>query len=198
MAVAKIPLVSVEEYLAREQISEIKHEYIAGEVFAMAGATPPHVYITSDTQYALTAALRDSGSPCEVNNSDLRVRVSDAGPFFYPDISITCEEPIVDRDHCLRNPVVLVEVLSPSTSLFDRGNKFTFYRRIPSLRHYILIDQEQCLVEHWGRQENGLWAQIAEYTSLSDRVTFADLNISLPLSEIYRRITVPAPDLPTP
>src|SRR5437016_920036 len=100
MAAVKVPLITPQQYLAQEREASVKHEYIAGEVYAMAGGTPPHIYLTSDTQFAITRALREAGSPCEVNNSDLRVRVAEAGPYFYPDISATCDTPVYDDENC--------------------------------------------------------------------------------------------------
>jgi len=186
MAAQRLPFLTPEEYLAGEKIADTKSEYIAGEVYAMAGGTPEHVFLSSDTQVALARQL--AGSPCDANNSAQKVRVADTGPFFYPDVTVTCGSPHFDRDDCLRNPVAIVEVLSASTSTFDRGDKFFHYRRIPSLRHYILIEQERMLVEHWALID-GHWTLVGEHTEPQQRLEMPDLNASIPLSEIYRRVT---------
>ncbi len=192
MAAQKVPFLSPEEYLAGERHADVKHEYIAGEAFAMAGGTPEHSHLSSDVQVALAVRVTERG--CEVNNSDLMVRVGDEGPFFYPDVTATCGDPTFDADGCLRNPLLIVEVLSESTAAFDRGEKFFHYRRIPSLRHYVLIEQARMLVEHYERQENGLWTLVGEHTEPGHRLSLPALGADVPLSEVYRRVRFPAAD----
>jgi len=189
MAAQKVPFLTPEEYLEGERFAEVKHEYIAGEVYAMAGGTPEHSHISSDTQVALAVRLGERG--CDANNSDLKVRVADAGPFFYPDVTVTCGAPTFDSDDCLRDPIIIVEVLSESTAAFDRGGKFFHYRRLASLRHYVLIEQDRMLVEHYERQDNGLWTLVGEHTEPAHRLAFSTLGIDIPLSEIYRRVRFP-------
>jgi Uma2 family endonuclease len=191
MAAQRIPLLTPEEYLARERDAPSKSEYIAGEIFAMAGGSPEHTAITSDTHVALANGLR--GGPCEVYNSDLKVRISDAGPFFYPDLTVICGDPQFDFDDCLRNPTVIIEVASQSTALYDRSDKFSHYRRFPSLRDYVLIEQNRVWVEHWARGENGLWTLVGEHTEVTDRLNLTTLHVTVPLAEIYRRVTFPVP-----
>ena len=189
MAALRVPLVTPEEYLARERQAETKSEYIAGEILAMSGGTPEHAAIALDTQVWLSVALR--GTTCEVYNSDLKVRVADAGPFFYPDALVVCGDPVFDGDDCLRNPALIVEVLSESTADYDRGEKFRHYRRLPSLRHYVLIEQDRMRVEHYRRREGVVWEPAGVYEAPADRVALPDLDVELPLAEIYRRVTFP-------
>jgi Uma2 family endonuclease len=196
MAAQKVPFVTPAEYLAGERYADVKHEYIAGEVYAMAGASPEHSAIATDTRRALGNGLAVAGSSCEVYDSDLKVRVADAGPFFYPDATVVCDDPTFDPDGCLRSPVVLIEVLSEGTASYDRGEKFRQYRRIASLRHYVLIEQDRILVEHYERLENGIWGLVGEHSDPADAVVFADLGVTLPLAEIYRRVRFSQPPAP--
>lgn len=131
------------EYLAFERASKSKHEYLAGGVYAMSGASRKHNLICSYTIAALINALGDK--PCQVYPSDMRVKVPEADLYTYPDISIVYGEPrFADSEFdTLLNPLVLIEVLSPSTEAFDRGKKFEAYRRLPSLRECLLISQER-------------------------------------------------------
>ena len=143
------PLLTPEEYLARERRAETKSEYLRGEVFAMAGASRAHNLIASNAAGELRQQLRDR--PCEVYPSDMRVKVSPSGLYTYPDVTVVCGEPQFEDAEVdtLLNPKVLVEVLSPSTADYDRGGKFTHYRRLPSLQEYVLISQDRPLVEHY-------------------------------------------------
>lgn len=181
-------LFTPQEYLRREAAADTKHEYIAGHIYAMAGGSPEHSGITSDTQFALEAALRASGRPCRTYNSDLKVRVSDAGPFYYPDITIVCGENVTDEDGCLRNPIVIVEVLSDTTEARDRGRKFLQYQRIASFQHYVLISQDIFLVEHYAKNQEGLWTLVGVHTTPDDILSLPDLKIAIPLKEIYRHV----------
>jgi Uma2 family endonuclease len=196
MAAQKIPLFTPQEYLDGERLAVTKSEYIAGEIIAMAGASPEHSAIATDTRWILRTALDAANSDCEVYDSDLRVRLNEAGPFFYPDITVVCGEPQFDYDDCLRNPTVLIEVLSDSTASQDRGVKFFHYRHFSSLRHYVLVEQGQVLVEHWERAQNGLWTLTAEHTDIAESVALSALRIKLPLTEIYRRVSFATPASP--
>lgn len=194
MAAQKVPYLSPEEYLEGERFAEVKHEYIAGEAYAMAGGTPEHTTLSTDALLALGSHLGAVGGSCDVYNSDIKVRVEDAGPFFYPDVTVTCGDPTFDADGCLRDPLLIVEVLSESTGRFDRGEKFFHYRRIASLRHYVLIEQDRMLVEHYERQDNGLWTLVGEHTEPDHRLSLPALGADIPLSEIYRRVRFPSAD----
>jgi Uma2 family endonuclease len=193
MAAQRVPCVTPEAYLAHERQADTKSEYISGEVFAMAGGSPEHSAIATDTRRALGNALQAANRGCEVYDSDLRVRISDSGPFFYPDATIVCGEPKFDFDDCLRNPTVLIEVASESTALYDRSDKFAHYRRFATLRDYVLIEQNRMQVEHWERGSNGLWTLVGEHTEATDTLILSSLQIAIPLAEIYRRVTFPAP-----
>src|ERR1700722_5245267 len=150
-----VPRVTVDEYLARERVSETKHELLNGVVVAMAGASPRHALITSNITVALGNALRSR--PCLVLSSDQRVAVEATALCTYPDVTVVCERPRFDTKdaHTLLNPLVIVEVLSDSTEAYDRGAKFAHYRSVPSLAEYVLVAQSERKVEHYRRLEGG-------------------------------------------
>jgi Uma2 family endonuclease len=145
------------EYLAAEAVSDVRHEFLNGEVWAMAGGTPEHGALAVSVTLALGAALR--GKPCRGYSSDVRVRIPDTGLSTYPDLSIVCGplETAPDDKDAITNPVVLVEVLSDSTEAYDRGAKWAHYRRIPSLREYVLVSQAEPRIEVFRRTEAGRW-----------------------------------------
>jgi Uma2 family endonuclease len=175
------------DYLALEASSEIKHEYLNGEVFAMAGGTITHGALAAAIISALSAALRDRA--CRVLSSDVRVRAKATGLATYPDVTVVCDKIEVDDDdrNGVLNPTLIVEVLSDSTEAYDRGAKAAHYRRIPSLREYVLIAQGDPLIEVYRRNERGNWelfiearrGQLAELTSCG-------APISLDVDAIYR------------
>jgi Uma2 family endonuclease len=180
---------SPEEYLALEETADFKSEYYAGEIFAMAGGTPEHVLITGNVAGELRERLR--GRSCRVYPADLRVRVSPAGLYTYPDVVVVCDHPEIEQNTLL-NPVVLVEVLSESTEAYDRGEKFAHYQRLESLSDYILVSQNAARVELYHRLPEGGWHYVQVH-DLADAIAIPSLNISLPLSEIYAGISFPPP-----
>lgn len=145
------------EYLAIEVETDLRHEFLDGEAWAMAGGTPRHSRVKVNLTTALNVAL--GAGPCVAFDSDLKVRVRETGLATYPDAAIVCGP--LERDpqdpNAVCNPTVLVEVLSEGTEAWDRGGKFAHYRRIPGLRHYLLVDCRQARVEHYVRQEDGRW-----------------------------------------
>lgn len=180
------------EYLERERAAETKSEFYDGEVFAMAGATRRHNLIAGDVARHLGNAL--AGGNCEVYGSDMRVRCPN-GPGTYPDVSVACD-PLFedDTEDTLLNPVVIVEVLSPSTEAYDRGKKFESYRGITSLREYVLVSQDHCLIEHFVRQsEFDRWL-LTSYNQPEDQVQLLTLGVSLSVEEVYARIDFSEPE----
>ncbi|MBL8917982.1 MAG: Uma2 family endonuclease [Myxococcaceae bacterium] len=171
------------EYLAREAASDVKHEFIAGEVFAMAGGTVEHGALA----VAFGAELRNalSGKPCRVLNSDVRVQVRSTGAAFYPDVSVVCGklETAADDPHAVTNPVVLVDVLSASTEGDDRGAKAAHYRRLDSLREYVLVSQGERRVEVQRRNERGIWE--LHFSGPGERVELTSLGVSLAVDAVY-------------
>ena len=186
---------TVEEYFAIEESSAVRHEFYGGEIFAMAGASLAHNRIVGNVYAALRARL--AASPCETFSSDLRVRTP-GGLYTYPDLLVVCggvELSTDDRLDTVLNPTLIVEVLSDSTSDYDRGGKFALYRELPSLREYLLVEQTTLLVEHYtnpaltGGGARAEWPR-RQYADAQTHITLASLGIDLPLAEIYARVEV--------
>jgi len=186
VSVAPQPYITPQEYLARERQTEAKSEYLAGDVFAMGGGSPRHNQISVNVSGELRQRLRDRD--CVAYSSDQRVKVSASGLYTYPDVTIVCGEPEFDDDKkdTLLNPMVLIEVLSPTTEDYDRGGKFKHYRTLSSLQEYVLISQDEALVEHYVRNENQ-WV-FSEIDSLAETLVLPSLDCELPLAEIYLKV----------
>jgi Uma2 family endonuclease len=197
MSAVPEPLLTPLEYLTRERKAETKSEYLRGEVFAMSGASREHNLIAGNVAGELRQQLRDR--KCEVYQSDMRVKVAPTGLYTYPDVTVACGEPEFEDAEVdtLLNPKVLVEVLSPSTADYDRGGKFTHYRRLPSLQEYVLISQDRPLVEHYVRQGQDEWL-LTEVSSLQDALVLPTIDCRLPLSEIYLKVSFPSEDTSSP
>jgi len=176
--------ISIEEYLEMENASIEKHEYYKGEIFAMSGAKVAHVIISDNILSVLKQKLK--GKSCKLYGSDLRIHIEANTLFTYPDISIICGEIITlnNDDWNVLNPTVIIEVLSPSTKNYDRGEKFKLYRDIPTLKEYILADSESIHIEVFRLNENNHW-ELEEYNSINDLLYLKVINEKIPLSEIY-------------
>ncbi len=185
---------TVEEYLAFERGSEEKHEYYAGEIFAMSGASREHNLLVGNTITSLNAQLAQH--PCEVYPSDMRIKVSSI-KYTYPDVSVVCDEPhFADKEFDnLLNPTVIVEVLSDSTEDYDRGKKFKHYMGIASLQEYILIAQDEARIDHYTRKSEGDW-YLSISKTLESVVQLPSINCTLLLADIYRKVTFKADDTP--
>jgi Uma2 family endonuclease len=181
----KLNLVSVEAYLAGELISPIKHEYLGGVVYAMAGARNAHNLIATNTLGSLHARLR--GRPCRPFNSDtkIRVRLPTHVRFYYPDVSVVCR-PNPQTDSFQDDPVVLVEVLSHRTRRLDEGEKRDAYLTIPSLSVYLMIEQDTPAVVAVRRTEGGFVREV--YSGLNAVLPLGEIGIDLPLAEIYETV----------
>lgn len=177
---------TVEEYLAMERDSEMKHEFIDGEIFAMAGAIREHTLITGNSLTLLNQQLQDTA--CEVYASDMRVRVSPTR-FTYPDLSLVCDTPQFtdDKPGSLLNPLLIIEVLSESTEYKDRTTKFRDYRKIASLQSYILILQDTPHIELYSRQGDASWL-LTEASGLESELLIATIHCNLQLARVYQRI----------
>jgi Uma2 family endonuclease len=203
-------LYTVEEYLARERAAEERHEYLDGLIYAMAGESPEHGAICTNLVGQLYSQLR--GEPCQAFSKDMKVRSgplpksrsATKGLFSYPDVVVVCGEPQFHDEYrdVLLNPRVIIEVLSPTTEAFDRGEKFLRYRTyLPSLTDYLVVAQDQLLIEHFARQPNGQWLIAATATELAESVALTSLDCVLRLSEVDDRLVFPAseenPEPPT-
>ncbi|HET7503634.1 MAG TPA: Uma2 family endonuclease [Kofleriaceae bacterium] len=187
MLPAAIGHMTYADYLALEASSDTRHEYLDGEVFAMAGGTITHGALAMAVGTALSNALRDRA--CRVLSSDVRVRAKATGLATYPDVTVVCHKIEVDDEdpNGVLNPTLIVEVLSDSTEAYDRGAKAAHYRRIPSLREYVLVAQGEPLIEVHRRNERGNWELFVE----ARRGQVADLTscgapIALDIDAIYR------------
>lgn len=177
-----------EAYLTFEQESETRHEFVNGQVIAMAGASRAHDLIVITLLAKLYALLLQNG--CESHSGDIRVRLS-FDDYAYPDISIVCDEPQFEDTHpeTLLNPTLLIEVLSPSTEKYDRGSKGIRYRSLPSLKEYLLISQDKFHIEHYRRQANGEWG-VRDIFGLDASITFFSIEATLQLKEVYEQVSL--------
>ena len=179
-------LFTPEEYLAGERKALTKSEYRAGQIYAMPGASRAHNLIVGNTLVELHPQLRNR--ICEVYPSDMRVKVSATGLYTYPDVIVVCDEPRFDDTHfdTLLNPTVLIEVLSPSTAAYDRGEKFASYQKLDSLCEYILISQDSVRIEHYLRRDQE-W-DLTEFHSLADVCQLPSIGCELSLKAIYAKV----------
>ena len=181
--------ISIEEYLAMENAALEKHEYYKGEIILRPPCNVTHNIITGNLLG--TIAVEAKAKDCQPFNSDLRIHIPSNIFFTYPDISIICGEVITlnNDDWNVLNPSVIIEVLSPSTKNYDRGEKFKLYRDIPTLKEYILADSESIHVEVFRLNENNHW-ELEEYNSIDDLLYIKVIDEKIPLSEIYEGVKV--------
>ena len=180
-----------EEYISLERkaipdAETVRSEYINGEIIKMSGASFSHNIITNNISSELHTRLKESACVAFVN--DMRVSVPTARSYFYPDVGVVCEEPRFEDDvfDILLNPIVIVEVLSPSTEAYDRGEKFAHYRQLTSLQEYVLVSQDQIRVDHYRRQER-LWI-FTDIEKHDETLQLPSLQCELPLQDIYARV----------
>jgi Uma2 family endonuclease len=185
-AVSNAPI-TLQEYLTREETADYKSEFYQGELFAMTGGSPEHNDIGVNIVSLLRNRLRGSG--CRPSASDQRIRIPANGLSTYPDVSIVCGDRGYDEldPHAINNPVVIFEVLSPSTESYDRGKKFELYRQLQSLREYVLVSAEKPLIERFTRRDDGTWL-LSLLTGLDTKLTLDSVDASLPAREIYEDI----------
>ena len=184
----KYNYVSAAEYLAAERVAVEKHEYYQGEIFAMSGASRNHHEIFSNLFVDIGTKLK--GKNCKPYGSDFRVHIPKNTLYTYPDISIICGDVDLTDEHfdTVTNPTVIIELLSRSTRNFDKGEKFTLYRDIDSLREYILVDTEKIYVEKNIRHPDNSW-QLTDYRSIEDSFTISTVDLSFLLQDIYEGAT---------
>lgn len=177
---------TAEEYIARERSALYKSEFHDGQIYAMTGASREHNLIAVNIAGELRDQLKKR--PCEAYINDMRVKAAEARSYHYPDIAVVCGAPQFEDAHVdtLLNPTVLIEVLSPSTEAYDRGGKFTHYRKIPSLREYLLVAQDQPSIEHYVRHEDG-WI-LTEAAGLDASVPLDSIACVLSLREVYDKV----------
>jgi Uma2 family endonuclease len=182
--IARRPRYSLEEYLVLEEMSNVRHEYLDGQIFAMAGGTPEHAGLCANLIGLLQNAL--AGRPCRVFTSDMRIRIRATGLDTYPDATVVCgraERDVEDRN-ALTNPLLVVEVTSPSTEAYDRGEKLENYKKIPSLREVLIVAHAEPRVDVWRRVSGGEWE--VESAGPGGGARLQSLSSELGVAEIYR------------
>jgi Uma2 family endonuclease len=182
------PYVSYAEYVAAEEKSAVKHEWLDGVIYELdllgTGGTPKHAGLAASITILLGAQLR--GKPCRVFSSDLRLRVPATGLSTYPDVAIVCGKLETDPgdENAVTNPKLLLEVLSDSTEAYDRGEKFAHYRRLSTLGEYVLVSQRERRIEVWRKNERGRWELVQE-AGAGEHAALASIGCTLAVDEVY-------------
>jgi Uma2 family endonuclease len=177
---------SPREYLEIERSSEQRHEYVDGEIFAMAGGTREHNLTAGNIFSELHIALPERRR--EVYSSDMRIKIAATGRYVYPDIAVACERPVFEDEtrDTLLNPIVIVEVLSSSTEAYDRGDKFAQYETIPSFQEYVLASQKEPRMEHFRRLPDGTW--LLRILRPGDRLVLETIGCEIPVDRAYLKV----------
>lgn len=186
-AVLSQPRFTYADYLVWEEAQPERHEYLGGEVFAMAGGSTAHNTLTGNMYMTLRAQTR--GTPCRVYMADVKLRVEAANASFYPDVFVTCSAADAARSNQQQDALLIVEVLSPSTEGHDRGDKFSAYRMLPSLQAVVFVAQGQPHIEAFIRSADGVWT-LHEATGLDAQLTCAtsERSFVFPLAELYAEV----------
>ena len=185
---AQTAYMTVEEYLAFEEQSLIRHEYVDGAIYAMSGASKNHARLSSNIAFRLHAFLE--GKVCESYQTEVKVKAS-YSRYYYPDVIVTFEAAAEDQEdpYLIIQPILLVEVLSPSTQRTDKVEKFNTYQQIPGLLEYVIVAQDQMRVEIYRHRKAGDAWQGEVFTEPTEQITFDSIGLSLTLADIYRRVT---------
>ena len=176
--------ISPEEYLKLEELSQVKHEYIQGETYAMAGASDAHVTLSVNLVTLLRNHVRGSG--CRVYMSDMKARIESRNNYYYPDVMVTCDERDKAFQSFKRHPCLIIEVLSTGTEGFDRGDKFADYQNLETLQEYVLISQKRQRVECFRRNTEGLWV-LHSYTQ-GNEIHLASVDFRTSMDAIYEDV----------
>jgi len=176
-----------EIYLELERTATERSEFVDGDVFMMAGASRKHNTITINLSSEMHQQLKNRD--CQVYSSDMRVNFTEQGDYVYPDVIIACEPQQFDDEHAdnLTNPTVIIEVLSKSTEAYDRGHKFSMYQRLPSLLHYVLVNQNSLQVDHYQRKANNQWL-LSVLNKKEDCLIIEQLGVGVSLADIYAKV----------
>ena len=177
--------ISPEDYLEGERVSPIKHEYRRGHVYAMTGAKKPHIIITSNLVRRLGNHLDDTD--CIILPLDIKVRLEEANCYYYPDVAVTCDErDTASTEDFILYPSLVVEVLSPSTAAFDRGDKFADYQTSPSLQEYVLITQSEIKIECFRLNAEGNW--VCQTYRQGDELELMSIDFRCPIAQVYQKV----------
>ena len=174
-----------ENYLQGEQNANVRSEYVAGEVYAMAGASDGHVTIAGNLFALFKAHLRGSG--CKPYVSDMKVRVGEDEAYYYPDVLVSCDAADQKRNYFKQAPIIIIEVLSASTEAYDRGGKFALYRKLASLQEYVLIDPRTYRVDVFRRNEHDRW-ELFSFAERDAVVEFTSLKLTVAMLAIYEDV----------
>lgn len=174
-----------EEYRLFEDSADVKHEYLDGQILAMAGGTPSHAALAAAVIGNLERQLE--GQPCYTLTADLRVRIPATGMATYPDVTVVCGDALFDSHdpNAVVNPTLLVEILSDRTEAYDRGEKFEHYRRLPSLQEYVVVSHRERSIEIWRRDAQGTWSRRA--CGRGEAATLTSIQVELHVDRIYDR-----------
>jgi Uma2 family endonuclease len=175
---------TIEQYLEWEPQQDLRYEYVNGEVFAMTGGTIPHNDIALNLYRNLYPHLRSRG--CRANVSDVKVQVRPNSPYYYPDVIVSCDPQDLNARKFIQNPTIIAEVLSPGTSAKDRGEKFTDYQKIPTLKEYLLIDSEKIAVERYFRGEGRMWLYYPYI--IGDAIALSSIEFEFAIELLYEGV----------
>ena len=178
------PVFTAEDYLAWENTQPEHHDFLDGEIFAMAGAEDRHVTVALNVALALRQHL--SGSPCRTYISDMRLHVAAANSYFYPDLMVTCSALDAASPLIKAEPSLIVEVLSPSTAAYDRGVKFSHYRSLASLKEYVLVDLDSRSTDCYRKGADGLW--VLHPFARGETVTLASVGLQVPAAQLFAEV----------
>lgn len=178
---------TVEEYFALEKASDVRHEFFEGEIFAMAGESIPHNKLVGNAYLALRQALDDK--PCQVLFETIQVAVEHSRHYTYPDVVVSCDPRDQEETRRQQHPILIIEVLSPSTEAYDRTLKFSQYKKLPSLRHYLLVSQKGWFVDWFQLTEHGVWGHTG-LAEANDLIAIPELGLTLTLAQLYRKTGV--------
>lgn len=180
-------LITTEMYLALEEQSDVRHEYYAGHVFALAGGSENHTIICVNILTDLNIQLR--ARACTVYNSDMKLKIERTGLYTYPDVAVVCGPPRFDdaKRRVLLNPTIIIEVLSESTERYDRGRKFQHYRSIETLQEYLLVAQDAYQIDHYVRQPGDLWL-LSSTIGEEARIELASIGCVLTMHDVYLKV----------
>ncbi len=181
---------TLKEFLTFEETSTEKHEFHNGEIFAMSGGTLNHSIISGNTLTSIKNELKKANKKCLVANSDLKIRIEKNNKAVFPDVMVLCDKPefVEDTQSIIKNPMLIIEVLSKSTKNYDKSYKFEYYRTLPSFKEYVVVYQTIPKVQVWYMQDQDLW-HISEAFGLDKTIQFRSLDITLKLSDIYEMVS---------
>ena len=178
------PVMTAADYLAWEAVQQDRHEFVGGEVFAMAGAEDKHVTVSMNFAFALRQHL--SGSPYRTFMSDMCLNVAALGSYFYPDVMVTCSANDLASPMTKSEPKLVIEVLSPSTAAYDRGLKFSHYRKLPSLQEYVLVDIDSRAVDCYRLGSDGLW--VLHPFAANETVRLASVALDVTAAQLFAEV----------